>query len=509
MPGGFERCGFTLERDPRLIYPDLAELSTVTVQGAGGDVAWQGRLEKTPDTGGFQEQVSPEAVGYQAHLEDDNTAREIYVDRELSRWEGPTLRRQIEELSKGYTDEAPSIGVNPNDTPAVVAQATGPWETAGKALVEAWYDAKGVQIGSIIFYWTRGLFVEAANEHWHWLVIASSDDIGGAVDTSGNLRAAGPSSGSLNASPGRLWALLQFYYDIAGGTANVPYQVYWENLAVFGRHGLPGYATTDALLGLLASDVVAHALGRWAPKLTFTTGTEGTIQPSSFVIPQLAFLEPTTAAEILKQAIRFELQDWAVWENQAFYMNPRGGRGKEWRARVGPAQLQEAGPQVSRLWNGVIVQYTDVTGASRTVGPPGSGAEATSSQLIDEDPENPLNEIGIRKYAKLSMGTSTVAGATQVGAKFLTEQAELESSGQATIVGYVEDESGVLYPAWAIRAGDTIAFVDASDPSARRIVHASYEDASRSCQVQLDQPPDSLTAILERLSVAIQPLGFS
>ena len=508
MPGGFERLSCVLERDTRLVYPDLAELSTITVRGAGGDVAWQGRLEKTPDTGGFQEQVQPEAVGWQAHLEDDNTAREIWVDRVMSNWAEMALARKIENVSTMAIMSPSTVG----GSGAVETALTGAWSVP--ALCEAWYNAHGISIGRVFAYWDRaGGVINPADSDWDWELSLSPVETGTGTVRSGNLRAAGPSGVAIERAgeADLFFAILSLFYTAPAGGDGVLYPIDWTTAAVYGTHGLPLYGTdgpTDAK-GVLSSDVLANALLRWAPKIAFTVGPEGTIRPSSWVIEQLAFLEPTNVAEMLKQATRFELSDWAIWEGPAFYLNPRGERGRHWRARVGPAQLQQTGPQVARLWNGVTVSYTDVAGQQRTVGPPGSGAEATDPSLVDEDPENPLNETGIRKWAPLKMGTSTRAGAIQVGAIFLREQAQLETSGQATIVGYVEDESGVLYPAWAIRGGDTIAFVDAWDPSARRVVHAGYDEPSRSAQVQLDQPPDSLTAILERLSVSIQPLGFS
>src|SRR5581483_4492424 len=153
-------------------------------------------------------------------------------------------------------------------------------------------------------------------------------------------------------------------------------------------------------------------------------------------------------------------------------------RGRKWRARSGPAQLQGAGPQIGRLWNGVIVQWTDVTGVNRTVGPPGSGANYTDGGLVDTDPLNPANEAGIRKYALVTMGTSTLAGATQIGRLFLQEQKLLDTSGQASHTGYVQDDKGVWWPVWMMRAGDQVSYIDAAHPSYRRIVHTAYDHPS-------------------------------
>jgi hypothetical protein len=515
MPGGHERLNCALERDPRVAYRDLAPLSNVTVLGVGGRVAWQGRLEKTPDTGGFQAQVSPEAVGWQANLEDDSTAREIYRDGDLTKWGPASVGRKLEIVNASENVVDPTVGGSggPAATRALITAIQGPWTRL--TVCEAWYSSGGIPISGLLYALQPREAGKVGDdvytdEKWSVAASLSADEFLAAADSTGNLRAhlaAASFESSLFATTRtRIYAALQLYFNGAGGGEGVEYPIYWPTLATYGMHGLPTYGPE---FGLLASDVVAHAIGKWATKLKFTTGSAGTIKPSSFVIAQLAFLAATNAAEILKQATRFELPDWAVWEGPTFYMNPRGERGNSWRARVGPAQLQQTGPQVARLWNGVVVSYTDPTGVPRTVGPPGSGSEQESALLHDADPENPLNIAGIPKPAPLSMGTTTPAGAEQVGSIFLRETKGLDTSGQASLVGHVEDEAGVLWPAWEVRAGDTVAFSDAADPSPRRVVHAGYDNTALACTVQLDQPPDSLTAILERLSASLGPLGLS
>jgi hypothetical protein len=249
--------------------------------------------------------------------------------------------------------------------------------------------------------------------------------------------------------------------------------------------------------------------------LSYTTGTLGSIQSSQFVIPQLAFLAPGTTSTIVKQAAQYELLDWAVWEGPTFYSNNRDARGNYWRARVGPTLLQDTGPNISRIWNGVIVQGTGVDGIAFTVGPPGSNANTISSLLLDADPQNPANKVlsyngqTLRRWTTLTMGTTTPAAAIQVGQIFLQEQKHVDSSGQATLVGHVEDQYSVLWPAWRVRAGDHISFVDAKDTSYRRIVSTAYDDSAKANSIQLDQPPDGMTALLERLSIVLSPIGAS
>jgi hypothetical protein len=193
-----------------------------------------------------------------------------------------------------------------------------------------------------------------------------------------------------------------------------------------------------------------------------------------------------------------------------FFFYPRGAVGKRWSARVGPAQLQENGPQVDQLWNGVVVSYTDMLGVVRTVGPPGSTANTTDSRLLDSDPANPCNQVpGLKRWTTLQMGTSTWDVAIIIGQIFLLQQKLLNTSGQAALTGHVLDEQGVYWPAWRVRAGDYISFTDAHDTRYRRIVRSEYSDSTYTNTISLDVPPDGLQELLDRLGVGMQAVGFS
>lgn len=511
MPGGFDQFDCRLPRKPEFTYHDLERLSTLTVCGAGGEVAWQGRLERTPRVAGGEFSVAPNAVGWQAHLEDDKTASGVYVDRDLGHWGSISNAVRIALLGAGF--EIVSDGsIDPDTTtgaPALKLQ----WDGTGSAmdgLSEAYYDAgAGNLIGSIYYDYTSTNTLSTytgilgiASDDLHTVYTATSDLLTG-TNSSG--------TGTLTASPPYRFAFAQML--AAGITPTIgTHLMSIRRIAVFGDHGLTKQGTAPNQ-GFYASDVIADAISRWAPLLHYTTGSNGSIKPTSFVIPHLEFREPTTVAEIVKAANRFHIRDWAVWEGQngrpTFYYQDRGDGGREWRARVGPSQLEETGPQVDRVWNGVIVHYRDVDGSTRTVGPTNSGADTESSELTDEGPENPANELGIRKWTKLDMNTtSTPTGATEVGARFLAEARQLDRSGKATLVGHVEDSSGILRPYWQVRAGDTIRFVDSADPSPRRIVKTEKSADNRACTVDLDAPPEGMDALLERLGVVLVELGL-
>lgn len=532
MPGGFENGSCVLERNPFVDYDDLTEFSTLTFEGVGGQAAGEYRLEQSPRTSGNQMAITPQAVGWQAHLQDDNAAAMIFIDQSLSSWQGPSVARQVYMLGSNWSPDGPSTATGASGLPALSFVITGPWDATATPSVEAWYDSGTAAPIAKLYYagswntWSDGTVITPE--------LAMSSD-GSTLAVGENLAARNAGGNPLSPTvyaPGTYRyaaVLLKASQGATNSNSNQQYVLNMTNLAVLGNHGLTvrgswpatWNASTGTLtggIGLLASDMITYALAKWAPMLSTTDQTgASSITPSTFVIPQAAYTDPTTASAIVTDLTKYELQDWGVWERKTFFWYPRNARGRRWRTRINDCQLSETGPDSTRIWNGVVVSYTDAAGVTRTVGPPGSGCDATDASLLDTDPANPANQLlqpgtstPIRRWSLLAMGlTSTANAAIQVGAVFLKEQKLLDSSGQANLVGTAVDEHGIVHPAWMVRAGDQLAVVDASDPSYRRIVSASYTDSSKTCAVNLDAPPDGLQALLDRLGVVIQPLGIS
>lgn len=490
-------------------------LSTWTVYDAAGSVVGEYRLERAPRTSGTEMSVSPSGVGWQAALEDDKSVRMIPVDIELAGWGAASVQRQenLIAAAKRVEDTPSPTADETTGEPALLATIQGPWTAGANPAAEALYDAgTGVSIAAVYYGWKRvGTNINNADTNWGWSIAAGDDDVFSAYDQTANLRAAGPGFGALAVTTQtRRFATAQLGYSTGLGN-DATFPLAWTSLAVYGNHGLQlyGIQTATEAPGVLASDVVASAVRRSAPILNLSTGLYGSVKPSAYVIHHLSFRDHTTVGEIVRQASKFELPFWGVWENKEFFWDASRAPRKRWRTRVAPAQLAETGPQVDRMWESVLVTYQDVDGSTRTVGPPGSGADTETIALKDQDTENPANQLGIIRRDMLVMGTGTLAEATQVGRIFLEQANLLDSSGQATLVGYVTDDHGVLYPYSHIRAGDEIAFVDAADPSYRRVVRTEKDHSARSCSLDLDSPPEGLQALLERLSVSLVRLGLS
>ena len=402
---------------------------------------------------------------------------------------------------------------------ALVTSFTGAWVRAHAS--KAMYDAKGIPIGEVLFAWQRQTIppstvaspINPADGNWAWGIILADDDKQTNPEITSNMSAAGPSVGTYfpPTGVGHTFASVSLSYAAAAGADGSIYGISWTYLGIIGRSGVIVRGPLGAAGGggVLASDVVVDALKRWAPKIGYTVGPLGTIQPTSYWVPQAAYTDPTTVSAVIKDILKYELIDWAVWEGPMFYMNSWGSRGREWNSRVREAQLQDAGPQVDRTFNAVVVTFTDAAGISRSVGPPGGNTQYTDPALYDPDPQNLATMAGILRWSPpLSVNTASLQSAINAGARYLQELKQSSTSGQAQLVGYVEDlATGVEFPAWMVRAGDWIQFSDASNPSLRRIVRSSYDDTSKTNTISLDAPPDDMQALLERMDAAILNLS--
>lgn len=526
MPGGHESCDCVLARMPGVDYADLERLSTLRIIRSGGSVVGEFRLERTPQTSGDQMAISPSAVGWQAAMDDNKGVSITFIDRELGPWVGPNSQRRLAQLQAGVDPVDASSTQGEDGLPSLKLNLQGAWSR--RTDCEAYYFMpSGDYAGRVKFdfqvaasltlsdpNWVADLFTSVANGYSGFTQLLSD----WMTSTSGSVDASATSVALAN----RRALMLRLYFAVASGADNTQYDVFLRNLRVFGNHGLQIRGTTAGKEGLLASDMIAYALRRWAPMLKvadppaippagqpYQPPNTDWIQPSDFVIPQAKFVD-TTVGEMTRQLTRFELLDWAVWNDKIFYLSQRNGNplARRWRARIGPAKFEETGKQVDRLWESIIVQFTDVDGTDRTVGPPGSGADVETADLKDSDPDNPANKLGMIRRDKLVMGTGTAEGAIEIGRRFLAEQKLIDRSGRATLVGFVEDNHGVLWPYSEVNAGDIITFVDAADTSYRRIVKADHDEMARAVSIDMDAPPEGLQAVLERLGVVLVTLGL-
>ena len=333
------------------------KLAPVRVWDAAGRNVWEGRVIKV-SVGATS--IDLDCEGPAKSLEDDETARMIGVDRDLSAWGGPSVQRRI-NVASSFSLEDPSVDPDPSTgAPAVSTKMTGAWGTQRRS--EAWYDAQGLDIGSIYYAWKKNANITASNANWGWEVRLSSDDLLSASDVTGDLRSAGPGTGTLAATTSRKFALLYVLHAIASGTAGTEYIIYWTGAAVYGNHGLDKRGTESATTakGFYASDLAEYVVGRWGPLVSVNTRS---IEPTSFVIPHWVHKEDTTAAAMLDSLALFGGNnflplDWWVYDDWTFGMASPDNHGRVWRIRLDEAaELADAGDDATTRVNGVKVTY--------------------------------------------------------------------------------------------------------------------------------------------------------
>jgi len=437
----------------------------------------------------------------------------VYVDRDLGRWTGPSLQRQIDLAASSFSSAGMEVTPDPTTgQPALTCNLNGPWQATTKPIIGPLYDSGGIPLGSLYYAWKRGggVTINPADANWTWETFLSTDDRLTASDTSGNLRAAGPGTGTVTATAAtREFAMLQFYYAAgpAGGNNDL-YQIAWTCLAVYGNHGLTKQGTADATnaQGFYAHDVIADVVARAAPMLVYTTGLGGSIAPVEFVIPHLSFLDPVTAEDAISLINGYHLYEWGVYDNREFFWRPPDPGRMTWEARLSEgAQISLEGDDSANVFNGVFVTYTDPSGRKSTVGPPNSVADVIDSTLVDTSLDNPVNRANIpRKWGRLEISNPTTsAGAIQLGAVWLAEHNLPARRGQLTLTGQVWHPEKGMRPVWAVRAGDYIRIADRPNDPVRRIIETSYDHDSRRMTASLDNTVFKLESIMERMGVAL------
>ncbi|MDX8151084.1 hypothetical protein SK069_05730 [Patulibacter brassicae] len=528
VPGGHRDLSCSLLRNIRHQGRE-GLLHRVVLHGAGSETLFDGRLHAMPRSSDGGGRLTPQAAGWQAALTDDETATAMFRDRELARWGQITADRRA-YAADSYKVSDGSTGWHSSVGPTIdIAASSYAWgSNAGRPYIASMYDAgPGARVRRFRARMARLSSRSLQGSPWvfQWLAANAPDFL---TDTAYGLDLNTIADGSVvhiqpDGPPRRFLELGALYPTApAGSVDDGEYGFHLHSPCIDTDHGMPEHPGAGVLpdgqdmTGLLVSDMLSHTLGTYLPKnIRWTTGTGGTIEPTSTPIAHVWLSDPTTVADIVTRLDAFEGRDWAVWDDGWFHY-PENRVGRTWVAWTNstsradtPLSLSPEGDTIDgRYYTGIVVSFTDFAGRPGTVGPLDSNAEIKTDQLRATDVTNPAVATGTRRlrHLQLSAPVSHI-GAIALGMVALAQSNQLTRKGTAVKRAVIRDETGKQHPYYAIRAGHYLRIADVGGPP-RKIVECVYNDAERSVTMSLDNPRDRLTLFLERYAASLSSIGI-
>lgn len=507
LNGGFGPANVTIPTSAANVSPKTWLLRPVRLFDASTDqTLYEGRIVNIAKSG---TQVTLECEGWAKHLGDDETAREIFIDREVTAWGGPSLQREASiltgpyDFTKGHfeTRDAGSAA-----TPALTFSFES-FSAGINEIIEVWYGF-GIELGEIDYDWTT-LKAGTVNV----AVYACPDDTAGGTIQLLKTHTSTSTAGVTQAvSPGNKNLLVQLVYggEFVGPSIGDTYSM--QDVRVKGRHGIEAHGS-GVEEGLYVSDMVRYIVTRWAPLLRIGSSFEST----SFSVPQAAFKDPGTALAMIESLLLFggsgaQPLDWGVYNKRELFMAEPGKYGRTWRVRNDQtAESEDQGADSTERINGVMISYDPGDGQKRSIGPIGSGASVETAELEDTSPSNPANSDGARHWRSYDAGIMNESQAKLVAGLILAQSASIKWRGAITVKGWAQLDGGGWYPAALMRSGDRVIVEDdpADDFDPRQIRNTTYDFASDVVGCSVGAPPDWLDVLLARAGVTLQARGIT
>lgn len=439
-PGGFEAASFSIPKD----MPQTLRGTPVRLD-CGLKVAWEGRVAQIQRSLGHRTQINCE--GYGALLK-DNAMSMVFVDRDITRFQAPSLTRQIALGVANFQLGSSQVAADPtSNTPAFAQTITDSWATPNKPVCESLYDAgPGNLIAKVYYDHLLSASVNVADVNWQGFVLLYSDANGSSAQSSANLDIVSETSAYFAPSTAWRFAVLQHFYNAtASGTAGDSFSAYWKKLAVYGNHGLTGRGTDP--VGFYPSDIAGYVIGH-APGLR--VGNTQATDVTGYIVPHSVYYTPVTSDQVMNDMAKAGGWHWGVWESLSpltgdptprcdFMPRPTLGQFSAFCLRRDTEQC-DIREDLSQQYNQAVVTFTQVDGTD--------GAVTVTM-------DNPiLDQAGIPvRTVILNGGTMTPATAAVFGAETL---ALLYAQGR--VAGSVQIDTAItggggLMPGWLLKPG--------------------------------------------------------
>jgi hypothetical protein len=489
---GFADANGQLARRIDLDYPDLGLINTITLTGADGSVAYEGRLSAMPRELSDTHSIGVTLAGWMSHARDKKFT-EVYVDRDLRRWGEPPIDRKARLLATDAVSMGEFSWANASDglTCALPNQAL-----PAKTVAEVWYTMPpGSKVGKLTY---SG---DGTGTLTGWLEkFSTTDNLDGTSTTDHTQTFNSTLQTFTPATPGR-YLYEQIYSNNLATTPAASTHRRIGQAAVYGTHGLTARTNVGEPDGFYASDVMRDIVSRWCPQLD-SSG----IQDTFYVIEQLAWHERTFPYDALLELNKYHLWHLGVWENKRLDFRPYDFTDYDWEIRTDDpgTTFSPQGPSTENLFNGITVQYQDIlTGQTNVLTP------ETNPELADTSSTNPWNQHGLEHWDEITLSTpDTGTGALYLGVAALADRNAPKTPGTITVRGYIRDRAGNDQPAWKPRAGDTISITNFPNDSPRLIVETDYNDEDKTLRIAVDRPFQLLEAYFDRTNTALGARGL-
>ena len=447
-PGGFEAASFPIPHDkPQIDRGDHVLLT------CGLSVAWEGRVKEVQRSLGAKTLIQCE--GYKTLL-NEHTFSEVFVDRELSRWQGPPLGRQQGLLENAYREEAGQVSYDPvAQVPAILQSTKAPVVLPPTPTIENWYFANGIPIGSLYAAYSVGANMTAESTWYPAMYIATEPSWGMGSRNEENFVSKASGTFTLTSTGGsKTYAVLQIVRS-AEIKGEAEYAFLWKNVAVYGKHGLTKRGGEPG--GFYPSDVAQWAMEK-CPGVQV-----GFVTASTEIVPHLVYLQPVPYEKLLDDMAKYAGYHWGVWESATALTGSAEPRVDflpvplvtaptlyAWRKQCQGLDVRES---IDNQYDTAVVTYTEPGGEERSV-----EVSYENETLRTENGEG--NEV--HRQLVLGLGTGTKAAAEAYGMtqlKLLGDEALM--TGSVTIVEPIQEAGGGPTPAWLARPGqDRLRIID-------------------------------------------------